>query len=620
MLKMPSISPNTCINPPLYGHLDALMNLWKIPNFFANHHNTVTAENKNTQVDTSTWRTLVVFRLDIQLTATTYITAVCNASLPRAMIYDVRISRVRNAQCSEHTRSSYLSSLQDSETQQAAINQMLSLSEIGAASGIRRRRVTVLAEKTTTMGTPPHPSPHPSIGLWRSPRGHCQLRVTNVLCHRPTLLRLETLSPLLLARDTLSEEIWAALNIEVLRADEGEARRVWCSAGMKRRGETGEPRENPPISGVVQHDFHVRKPHVKIRERPRRESKQDRLGGRREGAQMRESANACHLEHSLRSMHSSSIFAVESVTTRWFRASVHHFVVTHGDQVTSVNANGTKKLKSSLERGESVTRGRGCCPFTVTSNFSEDLLEFYFPDTPHFMKTKLNQSSPGEDTGRGGVECHSAPANRLFQSATAETSSPVHVGGIRHSWSPRGSEGQRGGSGGTLSGARVMTEPSGHASQIKQFSTVAGEQDRPADYNDAARRPHKASNFRFSNQRPVVPHIDQLARSTRFPAPCIALVESEGDDLNILKTITQDIQYSMDRSGSSPDSIRAVFGQSSRPVCKCAFLWLPLISAGTRGGKYGWHEAKGATPNLCAVTCDAFEALHFARLKRRQRK
>ncbi|KAJ8894534.1 hypothetical protein PR048_007191 [Dryococelus australis] len=50
----------------------------------------------------------------------------------------------------------------------------------------------------------------------------------------------------------VSEEVWTALSIEVLRADEGEARRVWGSAGMQESGK----REIPE----------------KIRERPRRES------------------------------------------------------------------------------------------------------------------------------------------------------------------------------------------------------------------------------------------------------------------------------------------------------------------------------------------------------------
>ncbi|KAJ8890903.1 hypothetical protein PR048_010412 [Dryococelus australis] len=49
----------------------------------------------------------------------------------------------------------------------------------------------------------------------------------------------------------VSEEIWAALNIEVLRADEGEARNA-------RVGVTGDPRENPPTSGFVRHDSHMR--------------------------------------------------------------------------------------------------------------------------------------------------------------------------------------------------------------------------------------------------------------------------------------------------------------------------------------------------------------------------
>ncbi|KAJ8870257.1 hypothetical protein PR048_029278 [Dryococelus australis] len=43
----------------------------------------------------------------------------------------------------------------------------------------------------------------------------------------------------------------------VLRADEGEARRVWSSAGMQGLGETGDPRENPLNSGTIRHDSHV---------------------------------------------------------------------------------------------------------------------------------------------------------------------------------------------------------------------------------------------------------------------------------------------------------------------------------------------------------------------------
>ncbi|KAJ8870039.1 hypothetical protein PR048_029050 [Dryococelus australis] len=35
--------------------------------------------------------------------------------------------------------------------------------------------------------------------------------------------------------------------------------RIWNSAGMKRRGETGDPRENPLTSGIVQHDSHMPK-------------------------------------------------------------------------------------------------------------------------------------------------------------------------------------------------------------------------------------------------------------------------------------------------------------------------------------------------------------------------
>ncbi|KAJ8873309.1 hypothetical protein PR048_026943 [Dryococelus australis] len=50
-----------------------------------------------------------------------------------------------------------------------------------------------------------------------------------------------------------SEEIWVALNNEVLRADEDEHRNE-----KKRRAGTEDPRENPLTSGFVRHDSHLR--------------------------------------------------------------------------------------------------------------------------------------------------------------------------------------------------------------------------------------------------------------------------------------------------------------------------------------------------------------------------
>ncbi|KAJ8866762.1 hypothetical protein PR048_032623 [Dryococelus australis] len=54
-------------------------------------------------------------------------------------------------------------------------------------------------------------------------------------------------------------KIWAALNIEVSRAEGGEARRERSSAGMQGQGETGGHRENPPTSCIVGYNSHVRK-------------------------------------------------------------------------------------------------------------------------------------------------------------------------------------------------------------------------------------------------------------------------------------------------------------------------------------------------------------------------
>ncbi|KAJ8892334.1 hypothetical protein PR048_004914 [Dryococelus australis] len=54
-------------------------------------------------------------------------------------------------------------------------------------------------------------------------------------------------------RQKCSEEIWADLNIQVLRADE---RSVWCSAGIEELGKREIPEQNPPTSdrAAQQHD------------------------------------------------------------------------------------------------------------------------------------------------------------------------------------------------------------------------------------------------------------------------------------------------------------------------------------------------------------------------------
>ncbi|KAJ8881053.1 hypothetical protein PR048_017526 [Dryococelus australis] len=70
-------------------------------------------------------------------------------------------------------------------------------------------------------------------------------------------------------------EICAALNIEVLRADEGEMRQVWSSTIMK-----GWENRRSPRKPTDQWHCPVRFPHVKIRERPRRKSNPFRLDER----------------------------------------------------------------------------------------------------------------------------------------------------------------------------------------------------------------------------------------------------------------------------------------------------------------------------------------------------
>ncbi|KAJ8895261.1 hypothetical protein PR048_000586 [Dryococelus australis] len=53
--------------------------------------------------------------------------------------------------------------------------------------------------------------------------------------------------------------MYVILNVEVLRADEGEARRVWSSAAMQGPAETEDPRETPLTSSIVRHDSYITK-------------------------------------------------------------------------------------------------------------------------------------------------------------------------------------------------------------------------------------------------------------------------------------------------------------------------------------------------------------------------
>ncbi|KAJ8867634.1 hypothetical protein PR048_031437 [Dryococelus australis] len=109
--------------------------------------------------------------------------------------------------------------------------------------------------------------------------------------------------------------IWAALNIEVLRADEGEARQVWSSTGMKRR-------ENPHASGFVRHNFHMRKS-----ERSHREPNPVSPSGRRHhdgntARLARRSDEALGVRVSVARIASSLFDLGRGVPTGWLRANV----------------------------------------------------------------------------------------------------------------------------------------------------------------------------------------------------------------------------------------------------------------------------------------------------------
>ncbi|KAJ8883542.1 hypothetical protein PR048_015386 [Dryococelus australis] len=80
-------------------------------------------------------------------------------------------------------------------------------------------------------------------------QSHLQFVLANYFLHSthdPKICRLS------LKTEKVEGIVWAALNIEFLRADEDEA-----NAGIQGWGETGDPRENPPTSGGNGNDSHV---------------------------------------------------------------------------------------------------------------------------------------------------------------------------------------------------------------------------------------------------------------------------------------------------------------------------------------------------------------------------
>ncbi|KAJ8867060.1 hypothetical protein PR048_032922 [Dryococelus australis] len=74
-----------------------------------------------------------------------------------------------------------------------------------------------------------------------------------------------------------SGEIWATLNIGVLRADEGEARRVWSSTEMQGWGKLGITEKTSPTNGFIRHYSHMQKSRVQ----PHQELNPVHLGGSR---------------------------------------------------------------------------------------------------------------------------------------------------------------------------------------------------------------------------------------------------------------------------------------------------------------------------------------------------
>ncbi|KAJ8889185.1 hypothetical protein PR048_008680 [Dryococelus australis] len=95
-----------------------------------------------------------------------------------------------------------------------------------------------------------------SAGEDLSPQPTASIRQACSICETYTSSVLEIVKPLCVE----SGYITVALDVEVLRADEGEVSRAWSSAGMQGRGKLKIHEKNTPSRGIVRHDSHVRKP------------------------------------------------------------------------------------------------------------------------------------------------------------------------------------------------------------------------------------------------------------------------------------------------------------------------------------------------------------------------
>ncbi|KAJ8872132.1 hypothetical protein PR048_025734 [Dryococelus australis] len=132
----------------------------------------------------------------------------------------------------------------------------------------------IAADRWVFTSTPFFPTIVPSrCSIFNSLRPQEESRTPKVWSKASTCLRLPPVSLSCFCdwNKCVSEEFRGALNIEVLRADEGEN----AAARNARAEETGDPRENPPTSGLVRHDYHLQKSGQGLN--------LVRLGGRRAG-------------------------------------------------------------------------------------------------------------------------------------------------------------------------------------------------------------------------------------------------------------------------------------------------------------------------------------------------
>ncbi|KAJ8888232.1 hypothetical protein PR048_007719 [Dryococelus australis] len=110
MFKMPSISTNTCINPPLHGHPDALMNPCKIPDCFATLHNThYLSDDKKVALRSLTLQSSGLYRCEVSAEAPSFASAQKEAHMEVVREYMLAVRCSQRLKVRVHRKTGYAS-------------------------------------------------------------------------------------------------------------------------------------------------------------------------------------------------------------------------------------------------------------------------------------------------------------------------------------------------------------------------------------------------------------------------------------------------------------------------------------------------------------------------------